>query len=116
QASAVEAALTRPLAVVTGGPGTGKTAIVVAILRALGRLGVAPSAIALAAPTGKAAQRLGEALGAQLRAIAGPDAADQALFDHPPEPRTLHRLLGYSPSSERFRHHERNPLVEDVVL
>ena len=116
QAAAVEAALVRPLSVITGGPGTGKTAIVVAILRALGQLGVAPAAIALAAPTGKAAQRLGEALRAQLGQIAAPDAFDQALLTHPPEPRTLHRLLGTSPTQERTLHHERNPLVEEVVV
>jgi len=116
QASAVEAALLRSLSVITGGPGTGKTAIVVAILRALGQLGVAPASIALAAPTGKAAQRLGEALRAQLSQIASPDSVDEALLAHPPEPRTLHRLLGHSPTHERTLHHERNPLVEEVVV
>ncbi|MBZ0118861.1 MAG: AAA family ATPase, partial [Sandaracinaceae bacterium] len=59
QQSAIRRALAGPMAVISGGPGTGKTSIVVALLRAelaRGRLG--PEAIALAAPTGKAADRM----------------------------------------------------------
>src|SRR5699024_2243311 len=50
----------RPFSLVSGGPGTGKTSIVVSLLRLLVRLGVEPEEIALAAPTGKAAHRLVE--------------------------------------------------------
>ncbi|MFO0661770.1 MAG: AAA family ATPase [Polyangiaceae bacterium] len=65
QQMAVAVAARAPLAVLTGGPGTGKTSIVVGILRVLARLGVKPEQIALAAPTGRAAYRLGEAIRAR---------------------------------------------------
>ena len=61
QLRAVLQALISPLLTITGGPGTGKTSIVLTILRVLQRLGVAQS-IALAAPTGRAARRLQESL------------------------------------------------------
>ena len=51
QKRAVRAALTSPLALVTGGPGTGKTSIVVALLRALWWTGVPMESVAIAAPT-----------------------------------------------------------------
>lgn len=113
---AVLSALHSPLAVITGGPGTGKTSIVVSILRVLVRLGVGPEQIALAAPTGKAANRMAESIRRTLTAIDGRSPEDEQLLTALPEPRTLHRLLGYSPGTDRFRHHERNPLAERVVL
>ncbi|AKU89702.1 exodeoxyribonuclease V subunit alpha [Vulgatibacter incomptus] len=116
QQEAVLAALRLPLAVITGGPGTGKTSIVVSILRMLARQGVAPERIALAAPTGKAAFRMAESIRKYLLALADPAAADLALIASCPEPRTLHRLLGYSPVRESFLHHENNPLAEEVVI
>ena len=51
---------------------------------------------ALAAPTGKAANRMGEAIQAGREGIADPAPEDLDLA-HLAEPRTLHRLLGYSP-------------------
>ena len=79
QRAAVRAALTQPLTLVAGGPGTGKTSIVVALLRVLVRLGVPAEGIALAAPTGRAAQRMKESVDGALAHLAGPDAADAAL-------------------------------------
>ncbi|HEY7957057.1 MAG TPA: exodeoxyribonuclease V subunit alpha [Polyangia bacterium] len=114
QRRAVEGALYAPLTVLSGGPGTGKTSIVSSLLRVFARLGVAPNEIALAAPTGKAAWRMREAIERSLGAIANPAPADRTLVC--PESRTLHRLLGYSPSSDRFRHHENNRLAERVVI
>lgn len=116
QRRAVLAAVTRPLAAISGGPGTGKTSIVVTILRVLLRLGFSREAIALAAPTGKAAHRMGSSIAANLRGIADPAPEDRALLDRLPEARTLHRLLGYSPAGDRFRHHENNRLAEEVVI
>ncbi len=107
QVAALRAALTRPLTVITGGPGTGKTALLVGIVRALRHLGLGADEIALAAPTGRAANRIAESLGA----LAG-DA---------PEPRTLHRLLGFrggraAARAGEFRHHENHPLPHGAVL
>jgi exodeoxyribonuclease V alpha subunit len=117
QQYAVATAATSPLSVITGGPGTGKTSLVVTLLRVVVSLGVEPDRIALAAPTGKAADRLGEAVDAQLAAEAAPSAArgdgqltlvgvDGARREGPEErdrwiaadleePATILRLLGY---------------------
>ena len=115
QQSAVRAALTSALTVVSGGPGTGKTSIVLSILRALIRLGVPVESIALAAPTGKAAKRLEESIRKSLASVARRDASDDAVLAGCPKPKTLHRLLGSYPSG-RFRHHENNRLSEKVVI
>lgn len=98
QLRAVETALSRRLTVITGGPGTGKTftiARIVDALRAAAR--DVPPVIAVAAPTGKAAARVGASLG---------DI----------ETSTIHRLLGPTGSSTRFRHDEHTPLPHDVVI
>ena len=117
QAAAVRLALARPLALLTGGPGTGKTSIVVAILRALlHQPGLEAADVALAAPTGKAAQRMGEAIRHGLRRLAEGDAAARDLLDSFPEPKTLHRLLAWQPAAERFRHDAANPLSARVVI
>ena len=104
-----------PFSVISGGPGTGKTTIVVTLLRLLVRLGVEPSAMGLAAPTGKAAYRMGEAI---RRAF--PDGSaqglDAKLVAELPQAQTLHRLLGYSPSRDRFTHGEHHPLPFRVVV
>jgi exodeoxyribonuclease V alpha subunit len=116
QCSVVTASARAGLTVVSGGPGTGKTSIVVAIMRLMVRLGVDPSQIALTAPTGKAADRMGECVSESLTRIEQRDAVDQALLDAHIEPTTIHRLLGYSPDSGRFRHHRNNPLSAKVVI
>ncbi len=116
QQRAIVAAAHQPLTVISGGPGTGKTSIVVSLLRLLLRLGVPVESIALAAPTGKAANRMEEAVVAYLKGI--PDRApdDETLLARRPAPTTLHRLLGFSPSRDRFTHHARNPLTQAVVI
>jgi exodeoxyribonuclease V alpha subunit len=116
QCKVVAAAARGGLTVISGGPGTGKTSIVVAIMRLMVRLGVAPSQIALAAPTGKAAYRMGECVSESLTQIDQRDSVDQTLLDARLEPATIHRMLGYSPSSGRFRHHRNNPLSARVVI
>jgi exodeoxyribonuclease V alpha subunit len=113
QERALRAALVQPLTIVTGGPGTGKTALVAGILRALAALGVPAADVALAAPTGKAANRIVELLRAEL----APAPATTPF----PEPVTLHRLLGFRGGRPRlgvgeFRHHENYPLPHRLVL
>jgi exodeoxyribonuclease V alpha subunit len=116
QRRAVLAAAARPLSVVSGGPGTGKTSIVVSILRVLSRLGIAPHEIALAAPTGKAAQRLGESISKGLSTIRGPAELDRQLVERRPEPQTIHRLLGTSADGSWVKHHEGNRLEQRIVI
>jgi exodeoxyribonuclease V alpha subunit len=115
QQAAVKRALAGRLGVITGGPGTGKTTIVLLLVRTLVRLGVAPEAIALAAPTGKAANRLGEALRDGLARLAGAPA-DLPLATTPPAAETLHRLLRHSPSARAFAHGESAPLPHAAVI
>jgi exodeoxyribonuclease V alpha subunit len=116
QLRAVLQALISPLLTITGGPGTGKTAIVLTILRVLQRLGLAQS-IALAAPTGRAARRLQESLESGLRSLGTPlPEVEQALATVGAQAQTLHRLLGYVPRQGRYRTHELNPLLHDVVV
>ncbi len=116
QGAAVQQALQQKLIVICGGPGTGKTSIVVALLRALVRSGVQPADIALAAPTGKAAHRMAEAVRTGLQTIEDPAPEDDDLSAHTPDPMTLHRLLGYLPSRDSFAHHENNRLSQQVIV
>ena len=106
QNAAITAALTRPLTVVTGGPGSGKTALIGGIVRAWRAAGMPADAIAVAAPTGKAANRIAEGLVA--------DGLES------PVPSTLHRLLGFSArrslQGSAFRHHENNRLPHAGVI
>ncbi|MFL0173210.1 exodeoxyribonuclease V subunit alpha [Mycobacterium sp. SMC-13] len=114
QRAAAQLALTQPVTVLTGGPGTGKTTTVARLLALLaqaahpGRL-----RIALAAPTGKAAARLQEAVSAEVAKL---ETADRDRLSGL-RAVTLHRLLGGRPdSASRFKHHRGNRLPHDVVV
>lgn len=121
QSRAAMLALTRSLLLITGGPGTGKTTTIARLLLLLiaqaRQAGAAALRIALAAPTGRAAERMAESLraaAAQLRATPG---VDPSLCDALPiEARTLHRLLGTIPDRPRFRHNADNPLPYDAIV
>lgn len=100
QRSALALARTEPVCIITGGPGTGKTTIVRALLDSLDTI-----AVALCAPTGKAAKRMSEATGREAT--------------------TIHRLLSFRPHDEsqvdealagRFARNAQNPLEQDVVI
>ena len=99
---------------VSGGPGTGKTFIVINLLRTMARLGVRPERMRITAPTGRAAQKLAEAVRRGIRSLADPDPADLALASIQGE--TLHRLLRYSPSRNNFMHDRYNTLPADLVV
>ncbi|HUY27388.1 MAG TPA: exodeoxyribonuclease V subunit alpha [Candidatus Binataceae bacterium] len=116
QRRAVELAAGSRLAVISGGPGTGKTSIIAAILRVLARIGIDPATVALAAPTGKAAYRMSESIRNTIGAIQNPAAQDRALADAIPAAATIHRLLGYSNARRSFLHHGGNPLEAAVVI
>ena len=116
QRDSVANAASQRLALVSGGPGTGKTSIILAILRVLVRMGIEPRQIALAAPTGKAAFRMGESVEQGLAHVDDPADADRLLKDADLEACTIHRLLGFSPSRGRFTYHRNNPLDAVAVI
>ena len=93
QKAALRCALKSKVAVITGGPGTGKTTLLRSLLMALDYLGIKPT---LAAPTGRAARRLAEATGREAKSI--------------------HRLLEYSPDSGQFIRGPLYPLRAGFVI
>lgn len=93
QRQAVLAGLTRKVLVITGGPGTGKTTLVRAVVKILAKKGIA---VDLAAPTGRAAKRLAEATGAPAA--------------------TLHRLLAWNPKTRGFDRHRDHPLAGRLLI
>lgn len=115
QRQAVRTCLASRLGVLVGGPGTGKTRTVATILAALLRDEGATPRIALAAPTGKAAARMGESIAnaAALLEESDPDLADSM---RQVRPSTVHRLLGVRRGSAAFRHNASDPLHHDVVI
>ncbi|MGL4315065.1 MAG: AAA family ATPase, partial [Pseudomonas sp.] len=114
QRLAAAQAVRRRLAVISGGPGTGKTTTVVRLLAALlEQPGGANLAIGLAAPTGKAAARMAEAIRNAKAALPVSEAIKAAL---PEEARTLHRLLGSRGDTPRVRHDAARPLALDVLV
>jgi exodeoxyribonuclease V alpha subunit len=111
QRAAATLAVRRPFAVIGGGPGTGKTTTVVRVLALLQQLdAVAPERVALAAPTGKAAVRLSEAVaqGADM-----PELAGVAL---PQGAATVHRLLGLRGGGRPPNYGPDNLLPCDVLV
>ncbi|MCX8118158.1 MAG: ATP-dependent RecD-like DNA helicase [Desulfobacterota bacterium] len=93
QREAVLLSATSKVLVITGGPGTGKTTILTAILRIFEQLRLR---VLLAAPTGRAAKRMTEATGWEAK--------------------TIHRMLEYSPQKGGFKRDENDPLEADVVI
>jgi len=93
QKEAIFGALNRGIAVITGGPGTGKTTLIAALVSILERENLT---VILAAPTGRAAKRMSQATGAPAS--------------------TIHRLLGWSFNEGRFIHDANRPLKGDVFV
>jgi exodeoxyribonuclease V alpha subunit len=93
QRLAIRRSFERKILVITGGPGTGKTTIVRAIVELFEKWG---KGVVLAAPTGRAAKRLAEATGREAR--------------------TIHRALEFSPKESKFKKNERNPLRGEAVI
>lgn len=107
------AALTRQLTVICGGPGTGKTTTVARILALLVEHVPGLSRIALAAPTGKAADRLHRAISQTKAELPAPAAVISAI---PDQAATLHRLLGSLPGTAFPHYTADHPLPFDIVV
>jgi exodeoxyribonuclease V alpha subunit len=93
QREAIALAVQRKMLVITGGPGTGKTTLINAVIQILQKKG---RSVLLAAPTGRAAKRMSETTGHEAR--------------------TLHRLLEFTPKSNAFARGPANPLEGDIVI
>ncbi len=117
QRQAARAALHHRVSLLCGGPGTGKTTTVAAIValavEARLRTGARPLRAMLLAPTGKSAARLGDAV---RQAKARIDAAPDVLERIPSEAQTVHRALGMRSSGLRFSRHADNPIDADFVV
>jgi exodeoxyribonuclease V alpha subunit len=114
QKTACALAARRRFAVITGGPGTGKTTTVVRLLALLqAQTPERALRMRLAAPTGKAAARLNESIANQVDGLPVAESLKAAI---PVEVTTLHRLLGARPDTRHFRHHADNPLSLDVLV
>ena len=127
QRAAVRQLSDRRFAVLTGGPGTGKTTTVLRMLLMAQwqrqQAGLPPARIAIAATTGKAAQRLLASLRSGQQELHGrfstaTDPAWLRLLDQLPmgDAQTLHRLLGYRPHDGRFNRNRESPLDADIVV
>jgi exodeoxyribonuclease V alpha subunit len=112
-------ALRAHFAIITGGPGTGKTTTLTKLLALLIKLANDESNntkklnILLAAPTGKAAARVSESISKALEKLDIPDEIKQGI---PKKASTLHRLLGSVHDSRHYVHNKNNSLVADIVI
>lgn len=93
QVKAIKTALDKKVCIITGGPGTGKTTILKALVNILCRAG---KKVTLCAPTGRAAKRMSESIGKEAK--------------------TIHRLLKYSPAENQFQHNALNPVETQCMI
>lgn len=132
QLRALSLALRKRFAIISGGPGTGKTSLAANLLRAWTRswavrMGPVPPRIRLGAPTGRAAQRLAESLRRSLESVAygasAPDGGDGTAAERAADRfvasltgETLHALLRYNPGTGEYFHQAHRPLPADLVI
>jgi exodeoxyribonuclease V alpha subunit len=114
QQVAVFTALVNKFALITGGPGTGKTTVVSAILAM--HIDRNPDLrIAVCAPTGKAASRLKESIRDEIKNLR-PKNKETAVILEKIDSCTIHRLLGVNYLSPHFKHNKLNPISADLIV
>ncbi len=114
QTQAMRSALTQSLTVISGGPGSGKTYTIAMLMVLLNRMDQALRLrIHLAAPTGKAAIRLGTSIQSAMEQMQTVSEQDRALFN---TVQTVHRMLGVVPGRTTPRYNIRNKLPSDMVV
>ncbi|MDR9367105.1 MAG: exodeoxyribonuclease V subunit alpha [Balneolaceae bacterium] len=113
QKVAAALSLMKPFLIISGGPGTGKTTTVARILALHQRLSKERLNIALAAPTGKAAGRMGEALNDELENL---KLSEEELRHFPSEAKTVHRLLSGTESRGLLPPVEKKNLRHDLII
>ena len=110
-------AVINPFCIITGGPGTGKTTVVAAVLSLLQEQAFFNSGkflkIQLCAPTGKAAARMSEAVFSEKERM---KCSDEILESIPADSSTIHRLMGSKYLSQNFKHNSKNKLNMDVLV
>lgn len=117
QRKAAEVALSRLLAIITGGPGTGKTYTLARILAALVAEGIPSTRIRLAAPTGKAADRMKKAILESAAGLPGTSENERkAMVSVAGSCTTIHSLIGYNPGMGRAKFGPQNPLSCQVLI
>lgn len=117
QREAAQTALHAKLTLITGGPGTGKTYTIARILAALAETGIDPVKIQMAAPTGKAADRMKSAVAESLATLPPEFRKWSAPLDTmAAKSSTLHALLGYNPSTGRCRFNKENLLPCEALV
>ncbi|MBL7216599.1 MAG: exodeoxyribonuclease V subunit alpha [Desulfobacteraceae bacterium] len=114
QVEAIRLSLRSQFSIISGGPGTGKTFLMVNIIRCLMRAGIGVEEILLGAPTGRAAQRMTEAIQYNINTIRGPSEDDKGLLNL--KGSTLHKILRYRSYDHGFYYGEGNPLPASVII
>ena len=114
QVDAIRLSLRSQFSIISGGPGTGKTSLMVNIIRCLRRAGIRAEEILLGAPTGRAAQRMTEAVQYNINTIKGPSEGDEELLSL--KGSTLHKILRYRSYNHDFYYSETNPLPASVII
>jgi len=113
QRNVIAKVLHQEFSIISGGPGTGKTTLVVKLLAMEQELVTQPLKIALVAPTGKAAVRLQSAINENRMRLPCDEKIKSVI---PQEVTTIHRLLGFRYGSSLFIHNKKNPINYDLIV
>ncbi len=114
QVEAIRLTLKSQFSIISGGPGTGKTSLMVNILRCLQKAGIPVDEMVLGAPTGRAAQRMTETIHRHIHTIRNPSEQDRELLQV--KSGTLHKILRYRGRTHDFYYGSANPLPASVII